>query len=137
MKIPKRNRAYRIGAELQKIIGNFLRSEVETWIAGCMITVPEIRVSDDLRHAGIYISILINQDGQDDSPVSENDVQRAVVRSLPRMRKAVAEKIRIKKMPEFRFFWDDTLSRSDRIEQLLNTIHNSQSSYDEETGGTS
>ncbi len=128
MKIPKKTRSYRLGAEIQKIVGEFLRREIEPYFPGSLVTVTEIRVSDDFKVAGIYVSINPAED------TDERDIQRAAVKRLPGLRKAVAQQIRMRKIPEFRFFWDDTLERADRIEQLLNQIHSSQSPPEEEPG---
>ncbi len=115
---------------MQKYIADYLRQNVETNLKGALVSVHEVRVSDDLRHAGIYVSIHSEK-------IAESDIQRAVVRSLPRLRKHVAQNVRMRQLPEFRFFWDDTLERADRIEQLLNKIHNSQSPENEEISGDS
>ncbi len=131
MKIPKKTRSYRLGAELQKVAADFLRQEVEPYYPGSLVTVTEVRVSDDFKVAGIYVSISPAED------TDEEEIQRAVKKRLPGLRKAAAQQVRMRKLPEFRFFWDDTLERADRIEQLLNKIHSSQSPPEEETSGDS
>ncbi len=130
MKIPISKRAIRLSTEMRKIVGEFLRREVETYVSDCLITVPEVRISDDLRHGAVYCSL---------HGVEENKetAKKMILRSASRMRSEIAALIRMKRLPEFRFVWDDTLNRADRIEQLLIQIHNSQSPPEEEHGGAS
>lgn len=115
---------------MRKVTGEFLRREVNPRVPDVMITVTEVRVSDDLHYAAVYCSIHGNED-------RKKDAIRQILKAAKRMRSEVAEMIRMKKLPEFRFVWDDTLDRADRIEQLLNKIHDSQSPPDEESGGPS
>lgn len=129
MKIPRSKRARRVGVELQKIIADEIRRRVEPRLEDVVISVPEVRVSDDLEHARIYVSIFGDE--------GREEAQRELKKALPRMRKAAADALHIRKIPELRFFWDDTMERADRIEQLLNKLHNSSSPPKEDEGGAS
>ena len=130
MKVPTSKRAIRLGTETQKIAGEFLRREVESQLSGCLITVTEVRISDDLRHGAVYCSLHVTEE-------LIETAKKKILRSASRLRKEIAASIRMKRVPEIRFVWDDTLNRADRIEQLLNHIHNSQSPPEEENGGAS
>ena len=129
MKIPTSKRARRVGVEIQKIVSDALRLLMADTTPGVIATVPEVRVSDDLKHAEIYCSIM----GADE----ESAVQREIKKAAPRIRKEAAKKVRIRQIPEFRFVWDDTMERADRIEQLLNQIHSSSSPTTEDDGADS
>jgi len=129
MKIPTSKRARRVGVEIQKIVSDALRRLMADTTPGVIVTVPEVRVSDDLKHAEIYCSIMGAED--------ESVVQREIKKAAPRIRKEAAKKVRIRQIPEFRFVWDDTMERADRIEQLLNQIHSSSSPTTEDDGADS
>ena len=119
MKIPKSKRARRVGVEIQKVVSDGLRRLMAEKAPGVVVTVPEVRLSDDLKHAAIFCSIM----GADDEKI----VQREIRKAAPKMRKLAADALHIRQVPEIRFIWDDTLERADRIEQLLNQIHSSSS----------
>ncbi|MBZ0264184.1 30S ribosome-binding factor RbfA [bacterium] len=126
MKQPTSKRAIRLGSEIQKVAGDFIRRVVEPQLSNVLVTVIDTRVSDDLRHAELAISIHPHEEE------IEEQAKKLVLRAASKLRKEVATKVRMKKLPEFRFFWDDTMKSADRIEQLLNHINNSQSPPTEE-----
>lgn len=129
MKIPKSKRARRVGTEIQKVVSSSLRQSMSVLFPGVIVSIPEVRVSDDLEFAAIYCSILGVED--------RKNIEIEIKRSIPKLRKEAAQALRIRKIPEFRFVWDDTMERADRIEQLLNKIHSSSLPPEEDERGDS
>jgi ribosome-binding factor A len=76
-----------------------------------VVTVPEVRMSPDLRLATIYVM-----------PLGGRDVD-AVLEALDRNRRyirgEIAEAVNLKFAPDIRFLADETFEEADRIEQLL------------------
>ena len=114
MKIPKSKRARRVGVEIQKVAAEAVRRELQFVAPGAVVSIPEVRLSDDLQHAVLYCSI---HNVDDPRPI-----QKHLLRFLPTIRREAARLIRIRKLPEMRFIWDDTLDKADRIEQLLTKV---------------
>ena len=75
------------------------------------ITVPEVRMSADLRLATIYIMPL----GGRDSP----HVLAALDHNKRRLRGLIARRINLKFAPEIRFRLDERFDEAERIEKLL------------------
>ncbi len=121
MKIPKAKRALRLGGQFQKVISKLFQFEIAAQFPGSLVTVTEVRVSDDLKHAAIYVSMHAAEG------TTQADLQRALAKMSKRIRKTAATEVHIRQIPEFRLVWDDTLDRADRIEQLLNNLNDSQS----------
>ncbi|MCB2212358.1 30S ribosome-binding factor RbfA [bacterium] len=115
MKFPKSKRARRVGVEIQKIAADSLRDRMQMLFPGVIVSVPEVRVSDDLGTAEIYVSV----HGTDDP----HPVHREILKYQKQVRSKAASALHIRKLPEFRFVWDDTMERADRIEQLLNQLN--------------
>ena len=82
-------------------------------IQGHMITVPEVRMSPDLRLATIYIMPL---GGRDEKPVLE-----ALERNKRYVRGEIAHRVNLKFAPDIRFRLDERFSEAERIEKLLRT----------------
>ena len=78
-----------------------------------MITVPEVRMSPDLRLATIYIMPLGGRD--------EQDVLAALDRNKRFVRGEIARRVNLKFAPEIRFRIDDRFDEAERIEKLLRT----------------
>ena len=78
-----------------------------------MITVPEVRMSADLRLATIYIMPLGGRD--------EKEVLDAFERNRRYMRGEIARRVNLKFAPEIRFRIDERFDEAERIEKLLRT----------------
>jgi ribosome-binding factor A len=111
------------GSQRQLRVGELIRHELadmltrgdihDPVIEGHMITVPEVRMSPDLRLATIYIMPL---GGRDEKPVLE-----ALERNKRYVRGKVARRVNLKFAPEIRFRLDERFGEAERIEKLLRT----------------
>ncbi len=82
-------------------------------IEGHMITVPEVRMSADLRLATIYVMPLGGRD--------EKEVLSALENNKRYMRGEIARRVNLKFAPEIRFRIDERFDEAERIEKLLRT----------------
>ncbi|MGB7177527.1 MAG: 30S ribosome-binding factor RbfA, partial [Xanthobacteraceae bacterium] len=78
-----------------------------------MITVPEVRMSPDLRLATIYVMPLGGRDA--------TDVVAALERNKRYIRGEIARRVNLKFAPEIRFRVDERFDEAERIEKLLRT----------------
>jgi ribosome-binding factor A len=82
-------------------------------IQGHMITVPEVRMSPDLRQATAYVMPLGGRD--------EKEVLAALERNKKFLRGEIAHRVNLKFAPDIRFRADERFEEADRIEKLLRT----------------
>ncbi|HEX4411725.1 MAG TPA: 30S ribosome-binding factor RbfA [Xanthobacteraceae bacterium] len=111
------------GSQRQLRVGELIRHEVadmltrgdihDPVIQGHMITIPEVRMSPDLRLATIYVMPL---GGNDEKPVLE-----ALERNKRYVRGEIARRVNLKFAPEIRFRRDERFEEAERIEKLLRT----------------
>jgi ribosome-binding factor A len=80
-------------------------------IEGHLITVPEVRMSPDLRLATIYVMPLGGRDA--------SEVLAALERHKRYLRGEVAHRVNLKFAPDIRFRIDERFDEADRIERLL------------------
>ena len=80
-------------------------------IAAHTITVPEVRMSADLRLATIYVMPLGGRD--------QTTIVAALERNNKFLRGEVARQINLKFAPELRFRIDERFDEAERIERLL------------------
>ena len=78
-----------------------------------LITVPEVRMSADLRLATIYIMPLGGRD--------EQQVLDALERNKRYVRGEIGHRVNLKFAPEIRFRIDERFDEAERIEKLLRT----------------
>jgi ribosome-binding factor A len=82
-------------------------------IEGHMITVPEVRMTADLRLATIYVMPLGGR--------GEKEVLDALDRNKRYLRGEIAQRVNLKFAPDIRFRIDERFDEAERIEKLLRT----------------
>src|SRR3984957_3112961 len=108
-------RALRAGEVIRHAIADILsRGEVhDPVIQGHLITVPEVRLSPDLKLATIYVMPLGGRDVQ--------EVLAALERNKRWLRGEIARRVNLKFAPDIRFRADERFDEAERIEKLLRT----------------
>ena len=108
-------RQLRVGELVRHILADLLaRGEVhDPVIEGHVITIPEVRMTADLRLATIYVMPLGGRD--------LDNVLAAFNRNRRFLRGEIARRINLKFAPDIRFAIDERFDEAQRIEQLLRT----------------
>jgi ribosome-binding factor A len=108
-------RQLRVGELIRHELADMLtRGEVHDPVLEThLITVPEVRMTADLRLATIYIMPLGGRD--------EEAVLDALERNKRYVRGEIARRVNLKFAPEIRFRLDDRFNEAERIERLLRT----------------
>src|SRR4051794_3990870 len=102
-------RQLRVGELIRHALAElFSRGDVhDPVIEGHLITVPEVRMSPDLRLATVYVMPLGGKDG--------DAVVAALDRNKKYLRGEVAKRINLKFAPEIRFRPDERFEEAERI----------------------
>ena len=108
-------RSLRVADQIKRIIGHLLDSEINLPQVD-MATVTRVEMSNDLKHAGIYVSLLNPQpDGE------------AVIRSLrshsKELRYLLGSQLQAKYVPAIRFFLDESMKQSAQIHAIIEDLH--------------
>ncbi len=108
-------RQLRVAEEIRHILaGLFLRHELhDPELASAEITVTEVRISADLKHATAFVSWLGRSDVDALLP--------ALHRAAPFLRAQVAHAVRLKFAPDLSFQPDHALDHAMQIDQLLHS----------------
>ena len=106
-------RQLRVGELVRHAIAEMLtRGDVhDPVIEGHLITVPEVRMTADLRLATIYIMPLAGRDAE--------EVLAAFDRHKKFLRAEIAHRINLKFAPDIRFRVDERFAEAERIDKLL------------------
>jgi ribosome-binding factor A len=108
-------RQLRVGELVRHALAELLaRGEVhDPVIEGHLITVPEVKMTADLRLATIYVMPLGGRDA--------DAVVAALERNKRYLRGEIARHVNLKFAPEIRFRIDERFEEAERIEKLLRT----------------
>ncbi len=144
-------RVERLNQLLREEISRLVRRELEDPRVE-MVTITDVDVSGDLRHAKVFVRTLRDLqpavDGEEDADGEETDddgddadigeIGRPLREALEGLRSAegflrgtLGRELRIRRIPELHFEADRTLERAQRIEELLDRI----AAADEEDDG--
>ncbi len=108
-------RMLRIGELIRHKIAELLsRGDIhDDVIAGHSITIPEVRISPDMKLATVYVMPL---GGSNVKPVIE-----ALTRHRKYIRTQVAQTLNLRYAPDLRFREDETFEEATRIDRLLDS----------------
>ena len=108
-------RMLRVGELIRHKVSEMLvRGDIhDDVIAGHSITIPEVRLSPDLKLATVYVMPL---GGKDIKPVIE-----ALNRNKKYIRAEVAQTLDLRYAPDMRFRQDETFEEATRIDRLLDS----------------
>lgn len=76
------------------------------------VTLTYAEVSPDLAHARVYFTLLA---GSREAPT----VAKALNRASGLLRRTLAERLRLRVVPDLRFEFDSSVERGDRLTQLI------------------
>lgn len=110
-------RSDKIAAFIQEEVSKMLLSELKDPELG-FITVTKVRVSDDIRHAKIYYSVLGGEEKKTKSAA-------ALDRATGHIRTELGHRLKIRFVPSIMFIFDDSTEYADHIEHLLKKIKSS------------
>ena len=108
-------RQLRVGELVRHALAEMLsRGDIhDPTIEAHMITVPEVRMTADLRLATVYVMPLGGKD--------EKEVVAALERNKKFLRGEIAHRVNLKFAPDIRFRIDERFDEAARIEKILRT----------------
>jgi ribosome-binding factor A len=109
MKTPSR-RPTRVAELIRMAISEILPELRDPRIG--LATITEVKLSSDLKHARVYVSVL---GGEDERKKTLAGLSSAAAR----IRHEVASRIRLKSSPELVFSYDASIEYGARIEELI------------------
>ena len=106
-------RLLKVGAQVRHILSELLaRQEVhDDVLTAHTVSVTEVRMSPDLRHATVFIKALLGED--------EELVLKALRTNTAYFQREVAQRLRLKYAAKIKFLPDESFDEANRIEQLL------------------
>ncbi len=107
------NRQKKIASLIQKDLAEILQSAVRSGALGVVISVTKVTVTVDLSLAKVYLSIF---------PIAKaEELMKGISSNGPLIKHELAQRTKhqMRRMPELRFYLDDSLEYIDKIERAL------------------
>lgn len=116
------SRPDRVADRIRSELGSLLARDVRDPGVG-FVTVTRVQVSPDLQLARVYYTVLGDEKTRQASG-------RAVERATPFLRRQIGSRLRLKRVPDLKFVYDEAIAGQDRIEQLLNELRTTSAPAD-------
>ncbi|MBN1683844.1 MAG: 30S ribosome-binding factor RbfA [Gammaproteobacteria bacterium] len=106
-------RSQRVAPLIQAVVAKMLQTEIEDPLFKT-VSVTAVEVSRDLSFAKIYITTHRDEKAQ--------EVVKQLNEYKKEFRHRIAQEVILRKVPDIRFYYDESVARSARIAELLNKI---------------
>ena len=116
----EKRRLVKYAGNIKKAVSSILDLKVKDPDKG-FVTITSVKISPDLKIASIYYTVL----GDDEQKAK---TKKALERSSGFIRNELKPSIKSRWLPELRFFYDDTLDQAEKINNLINKIHDDSGS---------
>jgi ribosome-binding factor A len=104
----------RVADRIREILSELLLFEVaDPALSG--VTVTDVTIDRELEYASVYVNALGDE-------TRREEVLAGLRRAGGFLRREMGRQLQLRRVPEIRWYWDETLSHTDKIEALLNTL---------------
>src|SRR5262249_9014775 len=121
------SRPERVADQLRSEIAHLLAREVHDPGIG-FVTLTRVQMTPDLQLARVFYTTLGDE-------TRRRQTALALDRAAPFLRRKVGSRLRLRRVPELVFIYDESVAGQDRIEQLLNEIRDERVASSENSGG--
>jgi len=105
----------RINSLIRQELSELLHRQVKDPRLGGFITVTSVSTSADLKYAKVYVSQL-------DTQANRQDVLSTLSTAAGFFRRELTKSLRLRRIPELSFHWDDSIERAARILDLMDQL---------------
>ena len=107
-------RPTRVGEQIREDLTELITREVHDPGVG-FLTITRVNVTPDLQQARVYYTSLGDEKAR-------RETKRALERASPFLRRQLGRRLRLRRIPDLQFFYDESIERHDRIERILQDI---------------
>lgn len=109
------NRNYRLAGEIKRDLMDIFANDIRDPHVDSLVSVTDVEVSHDLSFARIYVSKLGSEKDRE-AMLEALEKANGYIRSL------LSQRLKIRKVPELRFFLDNSLEYGSKIERILGEL---------------
>jgi len=109
------HRIERVNQLLRRELSELLQHQVKDPRLGSLIAVTEVETSVDLKYAKVFVSCMSSDE-------EKKEILNGLTSAAGFLRKELTDKLKLRRIPEFSFYWDDSIERGDRLLQLIDQV---------------
>jgi len=108
-------RIERVNNLIRHEISELLQRQVKDPRLGNFVAVTEVSTSADLKHAKIFVSCICSEE-------EKQNTLSALVAASGFLRNELAGRLRLRRIPELSFQWDDSIERGAYLQELIDKV---------------
>ncbi len=105
------SRPERVGEQIRQELSQIIAQQLHDPGIG-FLTLTRVKVTSDLQLARVLYTVMGDEK-------QRKETAKALERAIPYLRRQVGSRIRLRRVPELQFFYDEAIQHQDRIEQIL------------------
>ncbi len=105
------SRPDRVGEQIRQELSQIIAQQVHDPGVG-FITLTRVKVTPDLQLARVLYTVMGDEK-------QKKETVKALERAIPFLRRQIGSRIRLRRVPDLQFFYDESIEHQDRIEQIL------------------
>ena len=109
------HRIGRVNSLIRQEISELLQRQVKDPRLGNFVSVTEVSASHDLRYAKIFISRIGSEE-------EKQETLSVLAAASGFFRKELSRRLRLRRIPELSFQWDDSIERGAHLLQLIDQV---------------
>lgn len=109
------HRIERVNNLIRREVSELIQREVKDPRLDAFVTVTEVATSPDLKYAKIFVSCISGKQ-------EEQKILGVLSSASGFLRTELAKKLRLRRIPELSFHWDDSIEHGDRILRLIDQV---------------
>ena len=91
------------------------------------LTLTRVKVTPDLQLARVYYTTLGDEKAQ-------RETAKALRRAAPFLRRQLGQRIRLRRVPDLEFHYDESIANADRVERILHDLEEERSARAADAG---
>ena len=116
-------RTHKVAGEIQKSLSKYVDDFARDHSLGLM-TISSVVMSPDLSIAKVYVSVF-------GTTKTHDDILRLIEQNMFRFKRAITSQLKLRLVPELRFYIDESLNTIDKINAILEANPRFDNSPDE------
>jgi ribosome-binding factor A len=109
------HRIERVNQLIRREISELLQRQVKDPRLGNFVAITEVSTSPDLRYAKVFVSFM-GSEGE------KQETLKGLMAATGFFRNQLARRLRLRRIPELSFHWDDSIERGAHLLQLIDEV---------------
>ncbi len=105
----------RVNSLIRQEMSELLQRQVKDPRLGNFISITAVSTSPDMKHAKVYVSCV---QGEED----RQEILSVLASAAGFFRRELAGHLRLRRVPELTFQWDDSIERGDQVLRLIDQV---------------